>query len=947
MTDRRPEDRHGGGHGGGARAGVPNKTLQPTIRRGEQMSQAGQWVTQGFEEFSKGTCGNAGQNLYVSRAGVLQRIHLYDLNQDGYVDLLFSNSQNHWEIPPAYLYRWPAAGAAAVRQEIRSPGATCATIADLNGDGHPDLIIGNWYDGVGFDTNATIYYGSDRGWGEHAVQYLPASLCSAVAAGDFNGDGRVDLALQCKAGLRLFCQGDLAFLPSSYTDLDIQADQLTAADLDGDGCADLVTRCKDGTVRIYWGSPQGLDAKVWTAVTVPGDAAPAAAGTGTGADGMQPYVEWVDAARVQISVHRLGKRLSLFVARPDAAWLVPVEAGRTLGEPLKIPCPLTFSLAIADLDGDGHPDLVLACRESNPDGKDESSWILWGGPRGKAYTTRTRLPSSQVCDVAVGDFDGDGKQEVALCQAFTPDSFTTSARLYRVTGREAALWTEVEAHDSRRAFAVPGAPGSGDALLLINRQGRSKLGNMPVYVYLGGPDGFRPDRRLSLAGWGATVSICADFNDDGRPDVAVANAAENSVDRDPGSYLYLQGPNGFPAAPAQILPTRRAHGIACADFDRDGYLDLALVGFNSDELLVFRGGPNGFDTASPQRIRMEIDGKVHKEPRFLCLADWNHDGWLDLFIPLIDSDYSLLLWGGPQGWSMERSQKIAARHACSARAADLDGDGYLDLIVGGHSPSATGPHDSFVYIYWNGPDGLREDRRTILPAEAVNSMSVADFNNDGNLDLFVGSYQDGRKKRDLDCYIYWNRGGRGFSGADFTRLFNHSASGDFAADFNNDGWVDIAVANHKTWGDHMGDSAVWWNGPDGFSEKRITWLPALGPHGMVVPGPGNVMDRSAEEVYVSAPHQLPHGAQPTQIAWTARVPQGTWVKAQIRGAATAAGLASARWLGPGGEDSWFGAGELLCPSGLVSGSWLQYRLVLGATNSGMTPRVTAVTVDYA
>src|SRR3989338_6366483 len=62
------------------------------------------WITRGFEAFQRGTMGNAGQNLYVSRAGVLQRIHLFDLNQDGWLDLVLCNSQEHHESPPAYIY---------------------------------------------------------------------------------------------------------------------------------------------------------------------------------------------------------------------------------------------------------------------------------------------------------------------------------------------------------------------------------------------------------------------------------------------------------------------------------------------------------------------------------------------------------------------------------------------------------------------------------------------------------------------------------------------------------------------------------------------------------------------------------------------------------------------------------------------------------------------------
>jgi hypothetical protein len=50
------------------------------------MKRNGVWVTRWFEGFRQGTFGNAGQNLYVSRAGVLQRIHQYDFNRDGYLE---------------------------------------------------------------------------------------------------------------------------------------------------------------------------------------------------------------------------------------------------------------------------------------------------------------------------------------------------------------------------------------------------------------------------------------------------------------------------------------------------------------------------------------------------------------------------------------------------------------------------------------------------------------------------------------------------------------------------------------------------------------------------------------------------------------------------------------------------------------------------------------------
>ena len=64
-----------------------DKGLKKTLASTRQQSgstSSGTWITRGFEAFREGTFGNAGENLYTSKAGVLQRIHLFDLNRDGY-----------------------------------------------------------------------------------------------------------------------------------------------------------------------------------------------------------------------------------------------------------------------------------------------------------------------------------------------------------------------------------------------------------------------------------------------------------------------------------------------------------------------------------------------------------------------------------------------------------------------------------------------------------------------------------------------------------------------------------------------------------------------------------------------------------------------------------------------------------------------------------------------
>ena len=232
----------------------------------------------------------------------------------------------------------------------------------------------------------------------------------------------------------------------------------------------------------------------------------------------------------------------------------------------------------------------------------------------------------------------------------------------------------------------------------------------------------------------------------------------------------------------------------------------------------------------------------------------------------------------------------------------------------------------------------------MLPASTVNAMALGDSNGDGTLDLFVGSYA-GTRERDIASFIYWNRKGRGFANDDRTRVFTHSASGCVACDFDLDGYVDLAVANHKVEGDHTGWSAVYYNGPDGFDENRTTRLPTKGPHGITCVGPGSIHDRGPEEYYVSAAHRLPSGARPHAIEWDADVPPQTWVKAQVRYCDREDMLERSPWLGPDGPGTWFdtSGSSLLPPS---EGPWMQYRLALGAVNSLRTPRVREVRLRY-
>jgi len=151
-------------------------------------------------------------------------------------------------------------------------------------------------------------------------------------------------------------------------------------------------------------------------------------------------------------------------------------------------------------------------------------------------------------------------------------------------------------------------------------------------------------------------------------------------------------------------------------------------------------------------------------------------------------------------------------------------------------------------------------------------------------------------------------------------------------DFNGDGYLDLVFCNSQN----------HWERPPTYVFGDVLGDPF---RGMTAVGPGNQRDRGPEEYYVSAPFELPGEARVTRIEWDAGTPEKTWVRAQLRFAATEMELDGACWSGPGGGEGWFENG------GDAGGypfadPWIQYRLALGAVNGVASPRVTEVRVHY-
>ena len=171
---------------------------------------------EGFEGFSGGTLGDAGANLYVSKTGRIQVINQWDLNRDGHVDLVMSNSHDNMSVVDALVYWGTPKGPKSLLPELwekrplaqvvsglmdgsdqvtRLPsfGGGRSAVADLNQDGYPELVFCNYihnYPGV---RTAYVYWGSQQGYHPQSRTELPTKWAAGVVALDLNSDGYPEL----------------------------------------------------------------------------------------------------------------------------------------------------------------------------------------------------------------------------------------------------------------------------------------------------------------------------------------------------------------------------------------------------------------------------------------------------------------------------------------------------------------------------------------------------------------------------------------------------------------------------------------------------------------------------------------------------------------------------------------------------------------------------------
>jgi len=322
------------------------------------------------------------------------------------------------------------------------------------------------------------------------------------------------------------------------------------------------------------------------------------------------------------------------------------------------------------------------------------------------------------------------------------------------------------------------------------------------------------------------------------------------------------------------------------------------------------------------------------------VADIDKDGFLDVLF----SDwreYILIYHGSKNGYSNKNTSQIPCPVPNKLNTADLNGDGWLDLVVG-HKSGRQGRSESFSVLY-GGADGYRmKNSQTYCGGYSTSHTAVADFNRDGHLDLAASAYTS-PSARVLGATVHYGNGTT-LDMDNPIKLPAESSTSFVVIDYNRDGWTDLFVICHRDDITHQVDSLIYWNGPDGFAADRVTRLPGLGPHSSTPHDFGNGYTRRPEESYISPAFNL-NGRIPVRIHWDGQAESPSRLKFKLRFAETKNKLEHAPWMGPDGDNSYYEESGSKINMGAGDAVWFQYRAVFVSPYGCRSPQLKEVRIE--
>lgn len=565
--------------------------------------------------------------------------------------------------------------------------------ADFNGDGLLDAVSSNSETSdISFIKGYADYQGKKLLYNKTEAEYPTASGLYWVKSADFNGDGKLDIAGACRGAnvvSVLIGNGNGTFQAKADYPTGSLPEHLAAADLNGDDIADLavvnmgssnvsVLLCNgDGTFQQKTDYPVGNNPRYVTAADLNGDGSTDLAVT-----------NWADATMSVL----LGNGDGTFQAKTDYV---------TGGYP--------FGAGTGDYDGDGHVDIVVADH-----GADKVSMFIGNG--NGTFAPKVDYPVGDGClGLVAADLDLDGKMDVATVNYNSDD---VTILLGNGDGTLAVHQNApLTANTARVSVADINNDGKRDIVA-------SSEFMRHVAVFMGNGDGTFQAQSMVRVGVAPYATAFADMDGDGKQDMLVCDWVPDKLYVMPGN-----GDGSFGTSTGYSVKADPWY-ITPVDLDGDGDLDVVTGGWWSYGFTVLKNSGNG-TLGSRADYSVESGNKAGGATP----GDFDKDGDIDLAVGGWEHNNIHIFTNDGSGVFQDSATYDMGDNVFLPAAADFDGDGYLDI-------AACLPDQRKVVLLMNDKDGtFTPGAQLSSPGYYPVFLTAADLNRDGFADIAAESHQ--------------------------------------------------------------------------------------------------------------------------------------------------------------------------------------------------------------
>jgi hypothetical protein len=707
-------------------------------------------------------------------------------------------------------------------------------VADFNNDNLQDIAVAN----TGTDS-VGVLLGYGNGTFTSQITYTTGVQTGVqfVAIGDFNNDSRMDIVLANNntnnVGVLLGVRTADFRNQMTYV-TDSQPNSLAVGDFNNDKQLDIVV-CNFGgnNAGVFLGYENGTFANQMTY---------------SSGNGSNPYFvavgDFNNDNRLDFVVANSGTNtIGVFLGYGNGSFANQLTYSTGDGS-------LPYSVAVGDFNNDNRLDVVVANFNTNNIG------IFLGYGNGSFANQITYATDSGPISVVVGNFNNDSRLDIVALNYYAMD---VGVFLGQDNGTFANQVTYSTGEISYPQFVTVGDVDNDSRLDIITANTpRSTFGFLSGYG-----DGTFANHRDKWTGAGSEpVSvIAADFDSDGRMDVAVANFGIATVG-------VLQGIGGGFFHDAVMYETDGGPSqVVIGDFNKDNRLDIAVVNFNGNSLGIFLGYDAGkFNTLT------EFSTSYGSLPTSLTIGDFNRDNQMDMAVSNYGSNNLGVFFGNGSGSFVIDGTYFTGFESEPSMviSADLNDDNILDLATTNVGLDSIGvflgyKNGSFAdqTLYSTNPNSkpqflatgdFNNDNRAdlvvanfgadnigvllgynletlvgqlIYPSTGeihLTSMAIGDFNNDNQLDI-VGP--------DLDTssvFVFFGEGNGTFlSHITYSTGTGSSPYSVAVGDFNNDNHLDIVVANYGT-----NNVGLFFGYGNGTFTNQITYSTDSGPYAVNV-----------------------------------------------------------------------------------------------------------------